>query len=92
MGCTDGAAQVEFRVADISDEVENGWRMASISDVHNSMESVKSVLEDKIWHICALVGGSVSGSGYNYDVNEVDSGLGHKLLVRGNINIEDNYT
>ena len=59
-----------FKVIDYPGKIDNGWRLATVSDVQNSMELVKNVLRNKYrWIICKLEDGSVKGSGYRYKIS-----------------------
>lgn len=75
---------MEFKVADVKDEIVSGWRIASTKDVEDSLEKVKLELCGMTFNICSLIDGTISGPGYGYQMTyQPDSTLDQKLLIIG---------
>ncbi|XP_072038443.1 kelch-like protein 10 isoform X1 [Amphiura filiformis] len=74
----------EFYVAERSDDECNGWTVAGYSEVQSCLHMVKPLMSgSRLWYICALHGGKIGGSGYQFGMDTGDHPtLGHKLMIR----------
>ena len=72
-----------FKVVTYDEQLNNGWRLASVSDVQRNMNKVKDILRTQAkWLICKLADGAITGWGYGYEFTQTyQGGYGHKLIV-----------
>ena len=73
-----------FLVAINNEARPPGWRLARHAEVRECLELVKLHLSgSRRWYICRLQGGKISGSGYQFEMDNLDHfDLGHRLMIK----------
>ena len=73
-----------FDVVPYKQQIEKGWKLASIQDVHGSLVQAKlTLLREKEWCICKLKDGSMKGSGYGFTIDQYyNKGWSSKMIVK----------
>ena len=70
-----------FRMLAREEEIQNGWRLASLNDVTKHEEEAREAINIE-WGICTLVDGQIKGPGYKFEVEKGSFfDLGHKLAT-----------
>ena len=78
------SGRVVFKVVNYHAKIDNGWRLATMSEVEKSMGLVKRVLRYRNkWIVCKLKDGSIKGRGYGYIISKAyKGGWGEKLIIK----------
>ena len=70
-----------FQMLERAEAIPNGWRLATIHDVLQHEEEAHSAIYLE-WGICTLADGKISGSGYQFKIEQGSFfDLGHKLVA-----------
>merc|ERR1711936_799655 len=73
---------MEFKLADLRDDVESGWRMARVADVSEHTDLARAELWGMTFNTCTLEDGTLGGPGLGYPVTHTpDYTLDFKILI-----------